>query len=69
MNVSLQYSIKYFKNDNKLFPKYFESFFQLMPLFRKDFQRNVQHSMPILDTTKRNLNVHFSEILVTHDVD
>ena len=27
MKFSLHYSIKYFKNNNKLFPKYFESFF------------------------------------------
>ena len=62
MNFSLHYSIKYFKNNNKLFPKHFGSsffFFQLMRLFRKDFQRNVQHSIQMLDITKRNSNVHF----------
>ena len=45
-----------------MFPKYFESFFQLMHLIQKDFQRNAQHSiqMPgITKRTKRNSNVHF----------
>ena len=30
-----------------------------MHLFRKDFHRNVQHSIHISDITKRNSNVHF----------
>ena len=30
-----------------------------MRLFRKDFQRNVQHSIHMSDITKRNSNVHF----------
>ena len=61
MKFSLQYSIKYFKNNNNklLFPKHFECFLHLMHLFWKDFQRNVQHSIQMSDNTKRNLNVHF----------
>ena len=60
MNFSLHYSIKYFKNNNS-FPSILNLFFfgVLMRLFRKDFQRNVQHSIHMWDITKRNLNVHF----------
>ena len=58
MNFSLHYSIKYFKNNN-CFPSVVNLFFLLMRLFGKDFQRNVQHSIHMLDITKRNLNVHF----------
>ena len=43
-----------------MFPKYFESFFfLLMRLSRKDFQRNVPHSIRMSDIRKRNLNFHF----------
>ena len=59
MNFSLHYSIKYFKNNN-CFPSILNLFFfSSMCLFRKDFQRNVQHSIHMLGITKRNLNVHF----------
>ena len=37
MNVSLHYSIKYFKNNNLLFPKYFESFFSVNAPFSERF--------------------------------
>ena len=59
MNFSLHCSIKYFKNNNcspsilNLF------FFLLMRLFRRDFQRNVQHSIHTADIAKRNSNIHF----------
>ena len=33
--------------------EYFQSFFPLMRLFQKDFQRNVQHSIQMPDITKR----------------
>ena len=59
MNFSLHYSIKYFKNNNYCFPSILNLFFLLMCLFRKDFQRNVQHSIHMSDITRRNLNVHF----------
>ena len=51
--------------------EYFESFFPLMCLFRKDFQRNVQHSIQMRDITKPKrirMLISFSEILVTRDV-
>ena len=57
MNFSLHCKIEYFKNNNC--NKYFESFFQLIRLFRNDFQRNVQHSIHTSDITERNSNVHF----------
>ena len=41
------------------FPSILNLFLQLMHLFRKDFQRNIQHSIKMLDITKRNSNVHF----------
>ena len=59
MNFSLHYSIKYFKNNNCFPSILIFFFFQLMRLFRKDFQRNVQHSIQMSDITKRNSNVHF----------
>ena len=53
MTFSLHYSIKYFKSNNIVSLEYFESFLPLMHLFRKDFQRNVQHSIQMLHITKR----------------
>ena len=58
MNFSFHYSNKYFKNNN-CFPSILNFFFLLMRLFRKDFQRNVQHSIHMSDITKRNSNVYF----------
>ena len=58
MNFSLHGKIEYFKNNN-CFPSILNLFFQLMRLFRNDFQRNVQHSIHTSDITKRNSNVHF----------
>ena len=57
MNVSLYYSIKYFKNNN-CFPSIF--FFQLITRhLQKDFQRNLQDSIQMPDITKTNSSVHF----------
>ena len=60
MNFSLHCKIEYFKN-NSCFPSISNLFFffQLIRLFRNDFQRNVQHSIHTSDITKRNSNVHF----------
>ena len=62
MNFSLHCKIEYFKNNN-CFPSILNLFFQLMRLFRNDFQRNVQHSIHMSDITKRNSNVHFIRFL------
>ena len=60
VNFSLHiHSIKYFKNSNYFWSILNLFFFQLMRLFRKDFQRNVQHSIQMLHITKRSSNVHF----------
>ena len=40
------------------FPSIFIFCFQLMHLFWKDFQRNLQDFIQMPDITKRNLNVH-----------
>ena len=58
MNFSLHCSIKYFKN-NKCSPSILNLFFLLVRLFRRDFQRNVQHSIHTGDIAKRNSNIHF----------
>ena len=52
----MRFTLQHFKNDN-CFPSFF--FFQLMSLSRKDFQRNVQHSIRMPDITKGNSNIHF----------
>ena len=58
INYFLHYSIKYFKHNN-CFSSILNFFCQLMRLFWKDFWRNDQDSIQMLDITKKNSNVHF----------
>ena len=51
MKFSLHCKIEYFKNNN-CFPSILNLFFQLMRLFRNNFQRDVQHSIHTSDITE-----------------
>ena len=42
MNFSLHCKIEYFKNNNNCFPSILNLFFELMRLFRNDFQKMAQ---------------------------
>ena len=53
----LHYSMKYLKLPNVSCT--FWNFFQLMSVFRKGFQRNLQDSIQMLGITTRNSNAHF----------
>ena len=58
--------------ESQLSLKYFESFFcQVMRLFRKDFLRNVLHSIQMPSFTKEIelMFISFLEIIVTRDMD
>ena len=59
MNLSLHYSIKCCISRMTIISHVFWIFFQLMNLLQKDFQRNLQDSIQMADTTKRNSNGHF----------
>ena len=72
MNFSLHYSTSISRITEQLSLKYFKSCFcQSMRLFRKDFQRNVLHSiqMPSLTKEFERMFISFSEIIVTRDMD
>ena len=57
MNFPLNYSIKYFKN-NDCFPSFYINFSVYDFFFQKGFQKNVQDSIQMPDITKRNSNGH-----------